>query len=110
MMEMSNALSSTQEREMTKKSKKRIRGKAPATLRDVAPVAAAQAKPSKTNAQSKVARVTEMVSKGCTLQEIVDRLGVSKVAAQSLIGDCRKKGVDIKSEKSPAGVNVFRSV
>ena len=91
------------------KLKKRIRGKAPATLKDVAP-AAPVAAPSKTKAPSKVARVTEMVSKGCTLQEIVDRLGVSKVAAQSLISDCRKKGVTIKAEKSPAGVTVFRSI
>jgi hypothetical protein len=91
---------------MTKKSKKIIRGKAPTTLKDVAPAA----KPSKAKAPSKVARVTEMVSKGCTLQEIVDELRVSKIAAQSLVQDCRKKGVTIKVEKSPAGVNVFRSV
>ena len=92
---------------MTKKSKKRIRGKAPATLKDVAPAPIAAV--SKTKAQSKVATVTEMVSKGCTLQEIIDRLGVSKVAAQSLINDARRKGVEIKSEKSPAGVVVYRA-
>ena len=93
---------------MTKKSKKRIRGKA-TTLKDVAP-AAPVAVPSKTKAQSKVATVMEMVSKGCTLQEISDKLGISKIAAQSLVQDCRKKGLTIKVEKSPAGANVFRSV
>ena len=76
------------------KSKKRIRGNAPATLKDVAPAAPAQtAKP-----QSKVSVVTEMVSKGCTLDEIQQRLSVGKIAAASLIGDCRKRGLTIKSE------------
>ena len=88
------------------KSKKRIRGNAPATLKDVAPAAPAQtAKP-----QSKVSVVTEMVSKGCTLDEIQQRLSVGKIAAASLIGDCRKRGLTIKSEKSPAGVTVYRAV
>ena len=104
---------------MTKKSKKRIRGKAPATLKDVAPGATATpvavqkvAKP-----QSKVSVVTEMVSKGCTLDEIQQRLSVGKIAAASLkiaaaslIGDCRKRGAMIKSKKSPAGVVVYRAV
>jgi hypothetical protein len=113
MMILSNApVHSTQETAMTKKSKKRIRGKAPATLKDVAPVATATpvavqkvAKP-----QSKVSVVTEMVSKGCTLDEIQQRLSIGKIAAASLIGDCRKRGAMIKSEKSPAGVVVYRAV
>lgn len=94
---------------MTKKSKKRIRAKAPVTLKDVAPVAPAQAKPSKTKAQSKVDQVIALCAKGVTLEEIMSALSISKPASSSLIADARRKGVDIKSERSPAGVVVYRA-
>jgi DNA invertase Pin-like site-specific DNA recombinase len=95
-----------QEDEMAKsKSKKRIRGNAPATLKDVAPVAR-----KKQQSATKVGRVVEMCQSGTTIDEIIKALSISRTAAQSLIQDARRKGVQIKVEASPAGVNVFRVV
>jgi hypothetical protein len=59
---------------------------------------------------TKVERVIAMCQKGCTIDGIMQELGISKPAAQSLIRDSRHKGVAIKVEKSPAGVNVYRVV
>src|SRR5262245_30696957 len=52
------------------------------------------AKPEATKPVSKVQRVLEMVSTdtGCTLDEIMQELSVSRSAASSLIGDLRRKG------------------
>ena len=55
--------------------------------------------------QSKIEQVIALCSRksGTTLADIMDKLSVTQVAASSLIGDARRKGVNIKSEKSAAG-------
>ena len=35
---------------------------------------------------------------GCTVEAIMSKLDISKVAAQSLLGDARRKGVQLKRD------------
>jgi hypothetical protein len=61
-------------------------------------------------AKSKVATVIALCERksGCTLADITSKLGVSKVAAASLIGDARRrKGQRVKCEKGDDGVNRY---
>jgi hypothetical protein len=50
--------------------------------------------------QSKVESVIALCSRkaGTTIPDIAKKLSVSKVAAASLIGDARRKGVKVKHE------------
>jgi biotin operon repressor len=50
--------------------------------------------------KTKVSTVIQLCKRksGTTLESIAKSLGVSKVAASSLIGDARRKGVKVKHE------------
>jgi hypothetical protein len=46
-------------------------------------------------------------SEGCRLDDIISALGVSKMAASSLVGDLRRKGVDVQ-RKDVDGQSVWK--
>lgn len=49
---------------------------------------------------SKIATVIRLAQRkaGTTIADIVEKLGISKVAAASLVGDARRKGVKLKNK------------
>ena len=98
---------------MTKKSKKRIRGKAPATLKDVAPAApvAAASKAKAARAPSKMDQAQALCQRECgvLLTDLVRELQLPSLsAASSLIADLRRKKVDVKCVKRADGSNIYK--
>jgi hypothetical protein len=80
-------------------------------LKDVAPVAPAQAKPSKAKAPSKVDQVQALCQRECgvLLTDLVRELQLPSLsAASSLIADLRRKKVAVKCVKRADGSNIYK--
>jgi hypothetical protein len=91
------------------KLKKRIRGKAPATLRARHEAKAEAAAATAAKKTTKVQQVIALCERdaGCSLADIVENLKVSKQAAASLLGDIRPKGIGLTREERD-GLSVWQ--